>query len=238
MCILSVVPLAEGTIITSNRDEQRSRANSIAPTIVTIGERKTIIAKDFKANGTWMLTDNTGRTAILLNGAFETHVSTPPYKESRGITLINLFKESDFENAFELYNLENIEPFQLILIDKLYGLHFLWDGSKKYVLSIDLNKPHVFFSSTLYSKKQQENKRNHFLRTLNNLEECNANWLLNFHSNQNNNSADLNFFMNREKHTTKSISQVELSSSHSIYKHWQSWDNQWHEYILPHGPFN
>lgn len=238
MCILSIVPLPEGTIITSNRDEQRSRPNSLAPTTLTIGKRKTICAKDFKANGTWILTDNTGRTAILLNGAFENHVSTPPYRESRGITLISLFEENDFKSAFQLYNLENIEPFQIILIDNLNGYHFLWDGIKKHILSIDLTKPHVFFSSTLYTKKQQENKRNHFLSTLNTLHECNANWLLNFHLSQNDNSTDLNFFMNRENHTTKSISQVELNSSYSIYKHWQSWDNQRYEYTLQHVTFN
>jgi hypothetical protein len=238
MCILSIVPLSKVTIITSNRDEQRSRENSVEPTIVNLGGRKTIIARDSKANGTWIVTDNSGRTAVLLNGAFEKHVSKPPYRESRGITLINLFEESDFNTAFQLYNLEKIEPFQIILINNPNSFQFLWDGNKKYVFSIDLNKPQVFFSSTLYTKKQQEDKKNNFLSALNKIEECNANWLLNFHSNQDVISADLNFFMSRENQTTKSITQIEINSCSSSYKHWQIWDNQRHEYTLEHVTFS
>jgi uncharacterized protein with NRDE domain len=117
MCILSIVKSAQGIVITSNRDEQRSRKNSLAPEIINLGERKAIIARDAQAQGTWLLTDNFGRTAILLNGAFESHIPTPPYRESRGIILMNLFQEENFKSAFLFYNLDNIEPFQVIYLD-------------------------------------------------------------------------------------------------------------------------
>jgi hypothetical protein len=238
MCVLSIVPQSGFLIVTSNRDEQRTRENSMLPAFVNLGERKTIIVKDSKAQGTWILTDHTRRTAVLLNGAFENHIPTPPYRESRGITLMNLFQEQDFKKAFELYNLESIEPFQIIFIEHKVGYHFLWDGLNKHLLSIDLNKPHVFFSATLYTKKQQEVKRNNFFSALNKHPKCTATWLLNFHSNQANISSDVNFFMNREKHTTKSITQIQLNSKQSFYKHWQIWDDQRLEYTLDHVTFS
>lgn len=234
MCILSIVKSARAIIITSNRDEQRSRKNSLAPEIIDLGERKAIIARDAQAQGTWLLTDNLGRTAILLNGAFENHIPAPPYRESRGIILMNLFREDNFKTAFLFYNLENIEPFQVIYLDTDQAFRCVWDGNQKHLFAIDLSTPQVFFSPTLYSKEQQEEKRNHFFKTIQELDSIDAAQLLEIHSIQNSDSFDLNFFMSREHQTTKSISQVELNSTHSNYVHWQSWDNQKHQHIFQH----
>jgi len=234
MCILSIVKSEQGIIITSNRDEQRSRKNSLAPEIINLGDRKAIIARDAQAQGTWLLTDNHGRTAILLNGAFESHIPAPPYRESRGIILMNLFQEDNFKSAFLFYNLENIEPFQIIYLDTEIAFQCVWDGNQKHLFAIDLSTPQVFFSPTLYTREQQEEKRNHFFKTLAEIGSINSNELLEIHSNQNIHSSELNFFMSREHQTTKSISQVELDSTQSYYVHWQSWDNQRHQHILQH----
>ena len=234
MCILSIVKLEQGIVITSNRDEKRSRKNSLAPEIIRLGERKAIIARDAQAQGTWMLTDNLGRTAVLLNGAFESHIPTPPYRESRGIILMNLFQEENFKSAFLFYNLENIEPFQVIYLDTDQAFQCVWDGNQKHFFTIGLSTPQVFFSPTLYTKEQQAEKRKHFFKTLTEIGSMDASQLLEFHSNQNINSLDLNFFMNREHQITKSVSQVELNSTQSRYVHWQSWDGQSHQHALEH----
>lgn len=234
MCILSIVKSDQGIIITSNRDEQRSRKNSLAPEIINLGERKAIIARDAQAQGTWLLTDNHGRTAILLNGAFESHTPAPPYRESRGIILMHLFQEHNFKSAFLFYNLENIEPFQIIYLDTEIAFQCVWDGNQKHLFAIDLSTPQVYFSPTLYTREQQEEKRNHFFKTLAEIGSINSNELLEIHSNQNIHSSELNFFMSREHQTTKSISQVELNSTQSYYVHWQSWDNQRHQHTLQH----
>jgi uncharacterized protein with NRDE domain len=233
MCILSIVRSAETIIITSNRDEQRSRKNSQAPEIIDLGKRQTILARDAQAHGTWLLTDNSGRTAILLNGAFESHIPSPPYRESRGIILMNLFQEDNFRSAFLFYNFENIEPFQIIYVEKNKALQCLWDGSEKHLFEIDLSTPQVFFSPTLYSKELQSEKKKHFFETFADYNLFSAPRLFKFHSEQNENS-NLNFFMNREQQTTKSISQIELNSTFSKYVHWQAWDNQKHELTLEH----
>lgn len=234
MCILSIVKSAQGIVITSNRDEQRSRKNSLPPEIIDLGERKAIIARDAQAQGTWLLTDNLGRTAVLLNGAFESHIPARPYRESRGIILMNLFQEENFKSAFLFYNLENIEPFQVIYLDTDQCFQCIWDGNQKHLFAIDLSNPQVFFSPTLYTKEQQEEKRNHFFKTLSEIDSIDSSQLLEIHSNQNINSLDLNFFMSREHQTTKSISQVELNSTRTKYVHWQSWDDQRHQHILEH----
>jgi hypothetical protein len=234
MCILSIIKSEQGIVITSNRDEQRSRKNSLAPEIIDLGERKAIIARDAQAQGTWLLTDNLGRTVVLLNGAFESHIPIPPYRESRGIILMNLFQEENFKSAFLFYNLENIEPFQVIYLDPVQAFHCVWDGDQKHLFVVDLSTPQVFFSPTLYTKEQQLEKRNHFFKTLAEIDAIDSTQLLKIHSNQNINSLDLSFFMSREHQTTKSVSQVELHSTQSRYVHWQAWDNYLHEYILEH----
>jgi len=233
MCILSIVKSEASIIITSNRDEQRSRKNSQPPEIVEFESRQTILARDAQAHGTWLLTDNCGRTAILLNGAFEFHTPSPPYRESRGIILMNLFQEENFKSAFLFYNLENIEPFQIIYIDHNQTHQCIWDGNQKHIFNIDLSLPQVFFSPTLYTKSLQEKKKKHFFDTFTNFQILNAHQLFEFHSEQNENS-DVDFFMNREHQTTKSISQIELHSTFSKYIHWQAWDNQKHELTLKH----
>jgi uncharacterized protein with NRDE domain len=234
MCILSIVKSEDRIVITSNRDEQRTRKNSLSPEIIDLGERKAIMARDAQAQGTWLLSDNLGRTAILLNGAFESHIPNPPYRESRGIILVNLFQEENFKSAFLFYNLENIEPFQVIYLDREQAFQSVWDGKQKHLFAVDLSTPQVFFSPTLYTQEQQEEKRNHFLKTLAEIHSIDSNQLLEIHSNQNIHSLDVNFFMSREHQTTKSISQVELNSTQSKYVHWQSWDNQRHQHILEH----
>jgi hypothetical protein len=234
MCILSIVKSNLDIVITSNRDEQRSRKNSLAPEIIDLGDHKAIIARDAQAQGTWLLTDNLGRTAILLNGAFESHIPAPPYRESRGIILMNLFQEENFKSAFLFYNLKNIEPFQVIYLDPERAFQCVWDGNQKHLFAVDFSTPQVFFSPTLYTKEQQDEKRNHFFKTLGEIDSIDSAQLLEIHSNQNINSSDLNFFMSREHQTTKSISQVELNSTKTKYVHWQAWDGQKHELTLEH----
>lgn len=234
MCILSIVKSSTSTFITSNRDEQRTRKNSLPPEIILLGNNRAVIARDAQANGTWFLTDEKARTAVLLNGAFENHTPRPPYRVSRGIILMNLFQEENFKSAFLFYDLENIEPFQIIYLDTAHAFQFVWDGNQKHLNAIDLSTPKVFFSPTLYTKEQQEEKRNHFFKILSDKDIIDSAMLLDIHSNQNVNSMDLNFFMSREHQTTKSISQVELNSTQSNYVHWQSWDNQKHQHILQH----
>ena len=234
MCILSVVKSNDRLIITSNRDEQRSRKNSQTPDVIEIGNRQAILARDAQALGTWLLTDNSGRTAILLNGAFECHTPTPPYRESRGIILLNLFQEENFKTAFLFYNLENIEPFQVVLISKDISYHCLWDGVQKHIFQIDLSKPQVFFSPTLYSLEQQEVKRKFFLSVF---EEENLNTpaeLFAFHSSTNEENSEFNFFMNREFQTTKSVTQIGTQQTQTTYMQWQMWDMQRHEITLLH----
>lgn len=234
MCILSLVRTANSIVLTSNRDEQRARPNSFPPEITTARNRKTILARDAQAQGTWLLTDNYGRTAVLLNGAFERHTPTPPYRESRGIVLNNLFQEENFKNAFLFYNFDNIEPFKVIYLDQHLTLQCIWDGNEKYIFEIDLTIPNVFFSSTLYNREQQELKKNHFLEIFKSYKHIDSSFLFEFHSNQNILSSELNFFMNREEQITKSVTQIELSSTQSQYVHWQAWDNQKHELTLEH----
>ena len=111
MCTVTFIPSNNGVIITHNRDEKLTRLPSDLPKKTEYFGKKLWYPKDTDKNGTWFCTDEKGRVACILNGAFEKHTSTPPYRLSRGIVVLDAFKESTFSEWLNNYDLNNIEPF-------------------------------------------------------------------------------------------------------------------------------
>lgn len=154
MCTLTYLPLANNQfIITTNRDESTVRPSAITP---QISQRKTgniLCPIDGKAKGTWIATAETGITACLLNGAFEKHNPTGNYRMSRGRVVMEIFDYEEVEAFIEEYKLEDIEPFTLVLLEKKQNLSLTelrWDGSQKYIKTLDTTVPHLWASATLY----------------------------------------------------------------------------------------
>ena len=132
MCTVSFVNSNDKIIITSNRDEKVIRPVQLSPKTIAINNKNIIYPKDPKAGGTWYAIDENGTVLVLLNGADEKHnvvsaVQKKPRTNCFGYylapnLLLNLWKEID---------LDNIEPFTLVLFQdkKLYQLR--WDGTSK-----------------------------------------------------------------------------------------------------------
>lgn len=165
MCTVSYVPLENGFILSSNRDEKVVRPTAI-PKIYELNNEKLIFPKDLQSGGTWIaLSLKEKRIACLLNGAFENHEKKDHYRMSRGQILLESFK---FPNA-ELFNtfqsFEDIEPFTLLLIEANNYLKFTelrWDGSQKHLTKIEVSKPKIWSSATLYDKTIREERETHF----------------------------------------------------------------------------
>jgi len=83
MCTVSFIPLQNGFLLTSNRDEKSYRP-TISPQVYTENEMKLLYPKDEKAGGTWIVARNDGTSIILLNGAFINHIKLTNYRKSRG----------------------------------------------------------------------------------------------------------------------------------------------------------
>ena len=83
MCTVSFLPLENGFILTSNRDERALRKKAIFPSYQESKAGTVIFPQDGEAGGTWFATADT-RMICLLNGAFKSHEKQPPYRHSRG----------------------------------------------------------------------------------------------------------------------------------------------------------
>ncbi len=153
MCTVSFVKTAEKVIITSNRDESVIRLNAIHPKNYKVNNKNVIYPKDRKAGGTWYVVDDKGTVIVLLNGADEKHQVQPSYRKSRGLIVLDIIGSTSPKECWATIDLENIEPFTLVLYQEgdLYQLR--WDGVIKQTLSLDVNQKHIWASATLYPKE-------------------------------------------------------------------------------------
>ncbi|MBD0399834.1 NRDE family protein [Flammeovirga sp. EKP202] len=171
MCTLSYVPISSSSyIFTSNRDERKSRTSAFAPTIHKENGVKFLAPIDGEALGTWLGATEQGRVVCLLNGEFEIHIPTPPYKHSRGKVVMDALTAPIISDYLENYDFDNIEPFTLIVVENrgtIELLQFVWDGSEKHFSRLDSNVPHIWSSSTLYTPQQKEKRTAKFMLWLN-----------------------------------------------------------------------
>ncbi|NNT72419.1 hypothetical protein HKT18_09355 [Flavobacterium sp. IMCC34852] len=181
MCTVSFVNTNGKIIITSNRDEKIIRPNAIEPKTYHINNKKVIFPKDNKAGGTWYAIDEHSNVLVLLNGAEEKHTLKNSYRKSRGLIVLDLISSESPFQAWQTIDLNDIEPFTLVLFEnqKLYQLR--WNELAKSTLALDTNQSHIWSSSTLYSKEIREKRANWFSTFLDTQPEVNEEELFNFH---------------------------------------------------------
>lgn len=210
MCTVSFIPTSSGFILTSNRDEKSTRAKAIFPSTYASNSGEITFPKDGLAGGTWIaLAPN--KMICLLNGAFEKHSPNPPYRHSRGKVVLDAFDAPRFSDFIENYNFENIEPHTLVLIefDKEVSLCVTrWDGNDLHLQKLDEKSPHIWSSSTLYSKETILEREQLFQYWLQNNTQNPEN-ILEFHNTTELEDSKNNLRMKREGNMqTISISQV------------------------------
>jgi hypothetical protein len=181
MCTVSFVPVKEKIIITSNRDEKTSRKNAIRPELTVYKGCKLYYPKDADAGGTWIVMKENGDAAVLLNGAFIAHAAEPPYRMSRGIVLLNIITAERASVIFTKINLQDIEPFTFVLLENNCLYEFRWDGAEKYCRQLNVNRPHIWSSSTLYDGFAVRKREQNFASFLNNHPVPTQLDILNFH---------------------------------------------------------
>ena len=150
MCTVTFIPIREKFFITSNRDEKNTRSQATPPAVYTLESGKIIFPKDGNAGGTWIALHENGNVAVLLNGAFEKHISQPPYRLSRGQILLHVIASESPVRRFERVGLDRIEPFTLIIVEKNDLYECRWDGSKKHCRQLRNYRHYIWSSATLY----------------------------------------------------------------------------------------
>lgn len=232
MCTVSFVSSGNISFITSNRDEHISRPASFQPKEEVINGCKITYPKDPKAGGTWFAVNAHGAIAVLLNGAFEKHASVEGYTKSRGLILLDIISAEEPALFIQEIDLENIEPFTLVLYEKGNLLEFRWDGSLKHTKQLDITKNHIWSSATLYNTDVVKQRKELFSKFLVKHELYTPEQIVDFHTN-NDNDYENGFIINRSTGLkTFSITQAIISTDDLVLNHFNLLENTQYSTIV------
>ena len=198
MCTVSFVSSNDKFIITSNRDEKIIRPSAIEPKNYLVNNKNILFPKDPKAGGTWYAVTEQGTILVLLNGADEKHEVKLPYRRSRGLIVLDIISTISAIKTWKVIDLDNIEPFTLVLFqeNKLYQLR--WNGTEKSTLNLDSFKSHIWSSSTLYSKEIREKRADWFVNFLETKPQITEDEMYNFHRYTENDNSENGLVINRD----------------------------------------
>ena len=209
MCTVTITPKGNNNfILTSNRDEAPNRI-PLPPKFYKENDTSLLFPKDPVAEGTWIGISDKNRVVCLLNGGFIIHERKSTYRKSRGLISKDFLLASNIETTLNDYNLDNIEPFTLVIADWNTSLKFyelVWDGEKKHISQLPL-EPKIWSSATLYSKTMKQERLTWFNDFKTKLPLTPEN-LLSFHKTAGDGNNDYGTVMNRGSVKTTSITQI------------------------------
>ncbi len=166
MCTLTFIPNETHTIFTSNRDESKERAKAFFPKLMRFKNLQVMFPKDPDQGGTWIAAGNDGRVICLMNGAFQPHQTNPPYRKSRGLVVLASFEYSSFDDFIRQINLQQIEPFTLIMWEpnnpQMQLKELRWDGQQKHFQQHNPYRPQIWSSTQLYPQRVQKKRQQWF----------------------------------------------------------------------------
>lgn len=214
MCTVTLFPLkSSGFILTSSRDEAGERKTS-PPAFYRESGVKMLFPRDEVAGGTWIGVSERNRLICLLNGGYEAHERAGNYRKSRGVVTKEFLAAVDFEKIAETYNLHQIEPFTMIVVEwepVLRFVEFVWDGQEKHLKEPGL-KSHIWSSSPLYTSEMKEIRKKWFVDFQQN-KKATPEDLWEFHHSAGTGDKNIDIIMDRGFVRTQSITQVVNSSS-------------------------
>lgn len=219
MCTVTYLPLKNGYLLTSNRDEAPKR-NAIAVEKSTIKNTAIVYPKDPLSNGTWIAVNEQGNTACLLNGAYEIFLPKPSYRHSRGRIILDYFEHTSFEQFSQVYPLYDLAPFTLVIMEN-GDLHTLvWDGEQKYVSHLDAAQHFMWSSATLYDRLIQTWRRQLFEEWVKDQTTFQQEHIIDFHKFGTESDKENGFVMNRNEIVkTLSISSIRVNDQQSSFSY-------------------
>lgn len=160
MCTVTYIPFGNNIIFSSLRDEDPQRPRAVFHE--TTHKEGIYGPADPKGGGTWFAANTHGQVVILLNGGFEKHHSSGPYRKSRGLIVNEMIRSQEFHSCWENLQLEGIEPFTLITHHAHTLQQRVWDGQSKHVIHPDASRPQVWSSVTLYDEVARKIRKEKF----------------------------------------------------------------------------
>jgi len=222
MCTVTFIPKkGNGFILTSNRDEAPSRT-SLSPDFHKVLGVNLLYPKDELSGGTWVGLSEKNRCVCVLNGGFAKHNRKSSYRKSRGVVAKDFLIVDAIKNTLETYNLDDIEPFTMLVLDwndSLRLFELVWDGEKRHLKQLPL-KAEIWSSSTLYSEAMKRERLSWF-ETFKKEHELNTESLLNFHKTAGGSNDHYGVIMDRGFVKTTSITQV-VKIDASVKMHYEN----------------
>jgi uncharacterized protein with NRDE domain len=221
MCTVSFVATNDKIIITSNRDEKTVRPSAIPPRSYTVNGKNLIFPKDPKAGGTWFVANADGVILVLLNGADEKHEVQLPYRKSRGLIVLDMISSLSPKDFWSEIDLENIEPFTLVLFQDNALFQLRWNGKEKKTITLDIHQNHIWSSSTLYSSSIREKRANWFHTFMNQNPEITESKMHDFHRYTEEENDENGLVINRnDEMKTLSITQAVIEKNKVAILHY------------------
>ncbi len=195
MCTVTYIPKENSEfILTHNRDEDIKRAIATPPIEKLINGEKHLLPIDPQGGGTWIGISETGRVASLLNGGSESYNYNPPYRHSRGKVILDYFSCPDFISFYNSYNFNELEPFTLLVFEDNNMFELIVNESNISMKELDVKKPHIYSSSSLYTDKSKEERRLSFFEWFYKTQNISQETAMKFHH---------NFLFEKEKDKSK-----------------------------------
>lgn len=209
MCTVSFVYSQGKMIITSNRDEKVIRPSALQPKYYALQQKSVWYPKDPQGGGTWFAVDTHSTIIVLLNGALEKHTPQPPYRQSRGLIVMELIASESALQTWETIDLVAVEPFTLVVLQNHYLYQLQWDGTFKITTPLETTKAYIWSSVTLYTPTIQKQREEWFRDFLDTQPEVSAHELFHFHRYTEASDATNGLVINRDEHyKTVSITQA------------------------------
>lgn len=210
MCTLTYIPTGKNTFIwTHNRDESPLRTS---PGLNTTHENY-VFPQEPLSGGTWIGISKKNRVISLLNGAFEQTKYVPSSKRSRGLIVLDFFEFENPIETFQQYDLEDIEPFTMVVYDKGNLIDFRWDKTKKYVKQLDPQKHYIWSSAILYAEEVRFQRQVWFEEYLLTHKIYTRKNILRFHQNTGIDDKENGLIMDRGIVKTVSITSIEKAEN-------------------------
>jgi uncharacterized protein with NRDE domain len=220
MCTVTFIPSTEKVFITHSRDENKLRPAAFAPQVYQHAGTNLLYPRDMAAGGSWIGINNNGNAAVLLNGAYHKHVSSPPYKKSRGLVFLDILSADDMLSFYRSHNLKEIEPFTLVLWNGNDLFECRWDASRKHIHQLKETDAHMWSSSTLYDDAVVRKRQSWFDSWLAGCQDPTAEEIIDFHLHAGEGDPDNDLRMNRQESIlTLSITGIEITQRNGKMKY-------------------
>jgi uncharacterized protein with NRDE domain len=214
MCTVSYINTGKGILITSNRDEKSIRPKAIPPQEYLLKNGNACFPKDTQAGGTWIAVHENGNAMVLLNGALSAHIPLEKYRRSRGLIFTDIFSEDNLVYHFQfVIDLQDIEPFTLIIWQDEQLFECIWDGNEKITNQLDKNEAHIRSSVTLYDTPNRKKREYWFAKWLTQIISPTQKDALHFHEFTGDGDAANDLKMNRNSfYKTVSITGIHITA--------------------------